>query len=97
MAAMPSPEYEVVCLCAAWCNTCTEYRPGFEGLAAKFPQASFKWLDTEDDAEEIADLGVEDVENFPTLLIKRGSTTLFYGPQPPSPDILKRLLETLIK
>jgi thioredoxin 1 len=94
---MPGSEYEVVCLCAAWCHTCTEYRPGFEALAPKFPQASFKWLDTEDDAEEIDHLDVEEVENFPTLLVKHGSETLFYGPQPPSPDILKRLLETLIR
>ncbi|HEY6821713.1 MAG TPA: thioredoxin family protein [Burkholderiales bacterium] len=91
---MPSSGYEVVCLCAAWCHTCAEYRPGFEALAADFPQAAFKWLDTEDDAEAIGDL---EVENFPTILVKHGAQTLFYGPQPPSPEILKRLLETLLK
>jgi hypothetical protein len=94
MAAMPSPPYEVVCICADWCRTCTEYRPGFEALAAQFPQASFKWLDTEDDAEQVGDL---EVENFPTILVKQGPQTLFYGPQPPSHDVLKRLLQTLIR
>jgi thiol-disulfide isomerase/thioredoxin len=91
---MDDAAYEVVCICAAWCGTCTEYRPGFEALAAQFPQAAFKWLDTEDDADEVGDL---EIENFPTLLVRRGPQTLFFGPQPPSHDVLKRLLQTLIK
>jgi thioredoxin 1 len=91
---MRQPEYQVVCICAEWCRTCLEYRPGFEAAAAQFPQAAFKWLDTEDDAEEVGDL---EIENFPTILVKHGEETLFFGPQPPSPDILKRLLQSLLK
>ncbi len=69
-------EFEVVCICALWCDSCAEYRPGFFALAEQFQQAEFRWLDTEDDAEEVGDL---EVENFPTILVKRGRETLFYG------------------
>ena len=86
-------EFEVTCICALWCDTCAEYRPGFFALAGQFPQAKFRWLDTEDDAEEVGEL---EVENFPTILVKRGTQTVFYGPQPPSHGILERLLKELL-
>jgi hypothetical protein len=89
-----SPGYSVVCICADWCHICGEYRPGFFELAREFPEAAFSWLDTEDDAGEVGDL---EVENFPTILVKRGGETLFFGPQPPSHDILKLLLQKLIR
>jgi thioredoxin 1 len=87
------PDFQVICICAAWCDTCAEYRPGFYALETAFPQARFGWLDTEDDAEAIGD---REVENFPTILVKRGAETLFYGPQPPSHEVLKRLLRQLL-
>jgi hypothetical protein len=86
-------EFEVICICALWCDTCTEYRPGFFALAAQFPQADFKWLDTEDDADQVGDL---EVENFPTILVRRAGEALFCGPQPPSHEILRRLLKELL-
>jgi hypothetical protein len=91
---MNNREFEVVCICAAWCDTCGAYRPGFFEMAAHFPQAEFAWLDTEDDAEKIGDL---EIENFPTILVKRRGETLFFGPQPPAHGVLKRLLEELVK
>ena len=91
---MTEAEYEVTCICAAWCDTCTEYRPGFDALAAQFPRARFRWLDTEDDAAEVGDL---EIENFPTLLVKRGAERLFFGPQPPSHEVLLRLLRELLR
>jgi len=42
-------------------------------------------------------VGDLEIENFPTLLVKRGGETLFYGPQPPSHDLLQRLLEELLR
>ncbi|MGL4407614.1 thioredoxin family protein [Zoogloea sp.] len=87
----PSDTFLVACLCAAWCGTCREYRPGFEALAQRFPQARFVWLDVEDDAELVDDY---DVENFPTLLIQRGDMVLFFGTVLPHLDILGRMLET---
>ena len=91
---MSDRQFSVTCICAAWCDTCGEYRDGFFALAARFPQAEFGWLDTEDDAEAIGDL---EVENFPTILVKRGEQTLFFGPQPPSHGVLARLLEELLR
>ena len=60
----------VVSLCAAWCDTCNEFRSAYGRLAQVRPQATFVWLDIEDDAALCGDI---DVENFPTLAIYRGN------------------------
>lgn len=85
--------YVVTCLCAEWCDTCVEYRPGFLALAARFPRARFRWLDIEDQADEVADL---EVENFPTIRVTRGEELLFHGTLMPMHEHLSRLLEKLI-
>jgi thiol-disulfide isomerase/thioredoxin len=87
-------EYLVACLCAAWCDTCVAYRPGFLALAGRFPRAEFRWVDIEDDAEAVEDI---DVENFPTILVRRGGETLFHGVMLPHHEHLQRLLEKLIE
>ena len=92
MPVQPLPELLVVCLCAEWCGTCREYRPGFEALARRWPDAAFFWIDVEDEAQWVADL---EVENFPTLLIQRGEEVLFYGTMLPQHAILQRTLESL--
>lgn len=86
---MSAPEFTVACLCAEWCDTCVAYRPGFLALAERFPQATFRWIDIEEEE------GFE-VENFPTILVKRGAEQLFYGAMLPHHAHLKRLLEELI-
>lgn len=82
----------VACFCAAWCDTCTQYRPRFEALAEAFPGHVFAWIDIEDQPEF---LGEEDVENFPTLLVQAGDRVLFYGTMLPHIGHLERLLESL--
>lgn len=84
-------QFTVACLCAEWCYVCVDYRPGFLALAARFPQAEFSWIDIEEQEPE------REVENFPTIHVKRGGQTLFYGPQPPSHALLARLLEELLR
>jgi thiol-disulfide isomerase/thioredoxin len=86
-------EFLVACLCAEWCDTCVAYRPGFLALAERFPRADFRWVDIEDDAEAVEDI---EVENFPTILVRRGGETLFHGVMLPHHQHLQRLLETLI-
>jgi thioredoxin 1 len=86
-------EYLVACLCAEWCDTCVAYRPGFLAMAERFPRAEFRWFDIEDDAEAVEDI---DVENFPTILVRRGEETLFHGVMLPHHEHLQRLLEKLI-
>jgi thiol-disulfide isomerase/thioredoxin len=86
-------EFIVTCLCAEWCDVCREYRDGFVALAPKFPQARFEWLDVEDDAEEVGDV---EIENFPTIEVKRGETVLFHGVMLPKHEHLRRLLEELL-
>jgi thiol-disulfide isomerase/thioredoxin len=87
-------EYLVACLCAAWCDTCVAYRPGFLAMAERFPRAEFRWVDIEDDAEAAEDI---DVENFPTILVRRGEETLFQGVMLPHHEHLERLLQKLIE
>jgi thiol-disulfide isomerase/thioredoxin len=84
-----TPAFSVACLCAEWCDTCVAYRPGFLALAARFPQAEFRWIDIEEEE------GYE-VENFPTILVKRGEEELFNGVLLPHHAHLARLLEELI-
>lgn len=88
IAAQASPL--AVCLCAAWCDTCTAYRPVLERAAAQFPGACFVWLDIEDQ-ESL--LGALDVENFPTLLVAVGDDVRFFGTLTPQPETLTRLLK----
>jgi thioredoxin len=96
---MPAPRLEslrhaewiVACLCAEWCGSCRDYRPGFEALAADYPDCALLWIDVEDEAAWAGDY---DVEDFPTLLIQRAGCVLFYGALPPHPGHLRRLLDT---
>ncbi len=86
---MQDDVWVVACLCAAWCDVCTSYRPGFDELAAQHPDKLFVWIDIEDSADLIGDF---DVENFPTLLIQRGDDVMFYGTAMPDHRIAHRLI-----
>jgi len=82
----------IACFCAAWCDTCEEYKPKLQALADALPQHVFAWVDIEDHAELLGDV---DVENFPTLLVQIGARVVFYGPMLPHIGHLERLLESL--
>ena len=85
-------DWLVVCLCAAWCGTCRDWRASFEQAGAEHPQARFLWVDIEDEADT---LGEVDVETFPTLLVAQGREPRFFGPVLPQPGQLARLLKSL--
>jgi thiol-disulfide isomerase/thioredoxin len=78
-----------VCLCAAWCDTCTAYRPVLERAAEQFPHARFVWLDIEDQESLLGQL---DIENFPTLLVAVDKEVRFFGTLTPQAETLARLL-----
>ena len=88
----PAEALLVVCLCAAWCDTCTEFRVTFDKLAQSQPGARFAWLDVEDDSKLVGDI---DIENFPTLAVFRGGTPLFYGVTLPQEGVVARTLASL--
>ena len=92
MAHATFNEFLVICLCAEWCGTCRDYRPGFDDLAARFPETCFRWLDVEEQADDLGDL---DIENFPTLFVQRQKSVLFFGTMLPHLSHLQRLIETL--
>ena len=83
----------VVALCAAWCDTCTEFRATLERIAEARPDMLFFWLDIEDDSEICGDI---DVENFPTLAIYRGERLLHYGVSLPLEGTVRRLVDEII-
>lgn len=82
----------VVTLCAAWCNTCKEFRSSLAGIAAARPGVAFLWVDIEDDADLCGDV---DVEDFPTLLAVRGDDVLHFGPSLPLANVVARLVDEL--
>ena len=84
--------WTVACLCAGWYRACESFRPIFDQHAAAAPQAVHRWVDVEDDADSIGDL---DIETFPTLLIARGGTPLFFGPVLPQAASISKLLASL--
>ncbi|MDR0576871.1 MAG: thioredoxin family protein [Candidatus Accumulibacter sp.] len=90
-ARLHSDGLDVVCLCAEWCNTCREYRHEFERLDGQFPEVGFFWRDIEENAERLGDL---EIENFPTILVRRREWVLFFGVMPPQAEHLRRLIET---
>ncbi|MCC2594960.1 thioredoxin family protein [Pusillimonas sp. MFBS29] len=86
------PGLAVVCYCAAWCDTCTEYRPAFDDLAARMPEHTFIWVDIEENPELLGD---DDVENFPTLLLQDQRGSLFFGTLLPHISHLERLIASM--
>lgn len=86
------PALLVVGLCAAWCDTCADFRATFARIAARRPAALFLWLDIEDDSEIVGDV---EVENFPTLAVFGGAGTLHFGVSLPQQGVVERLLDAL--
>ena len=85
----------MICLCAGWCGVCRDYRAVFDAAAAGAGAAAvFSWVDIEDEAERVGDV---DIENFPTLLIVRGTRALFFGPITPQPGTLARLVQRALE
>lgn len=84
----------VVCLCAAWCGVCRDYRSRFEQVKALIqasqPQTRFLWIDVEDEADLLHPL--DDVEDFPTLLLAAGDQARFFGPLTPQAETLERMI-----
>jgi thiol-disulfide isomerase/thioredoxin len=91
--ATSTPTRLIACLCAAWCGTCRDYRPLFDEVMARHPQARVAWVDIEDEADLVGDI---DVETFPTLLIVDGADRVrFFGPLLPHAQTLARLVDSL--
>ena len=73
----PCLTWLVAGLCADWCQVCQDYRQTFAQLASEFAGAAeFVWVDIEDDEDA---LGAVKVDDFPTLLIARGSQACHFA------------------
>jgi thiol-disulfide isomerase/thioredoxin len=91
MDALHAEGWLVVCLCAAWCSSCRDYRDTFAKLERKHADARFVWVDIEDESDALASFDL-DIENFPTLLIARGDELRFLGALTPHAATLERTL-----
>jgi hypothetical protein len=91
-ASGPHSDWWVICLCAAWCGVCRDWRPAFEQAAHGLPGVRFAWVDVEDEADAMGDV---DIETFPTVLVARGDEARFLGPITPSAPGLARLVASL--
>ena len=91
--SVPAPLL-VACLCAQWCGTCRDYLPLFTQLQTEFPQVRFTWVDVENESDLVDPVEVED---FPTLLIARGGSPVFFGPVMPHLETLKRLVQNHVQ
>jgi thioredoxin-like negative regulator of GroEL len=91
-AALRRDQWIVACLCAGWCGSCNEYAGNFAAWAKRSPEHHFVWIDIEDQADLVGDL---DIDNFPTLLMQRGSTVSFFGTMEPDTRLAERLLQAL--
>jgi thioredoxin reductase (NADPH) len=79
-----------VVLCAEWCTTCRDFLPAFAELAARRPEASWVWIDIEDDAALVGDV---DVETFPTVALYVDATLRHFGPMLPQAALVERLVD----
>lgn len=85
---------DVVCLCAQWCGTCRDYKATFAQLEQAMPGHRYRWIDIEDEADQIGDV---DVETFPTLLVACQGQVMFAGPVLPRLSDAQRLLEVQLE
>ncbi len=79
----------VVCLCAAWCDSCRQFRDVYEAIAVADPAALYVWIDIEDDEALVGDV---DIETFPTLAVYRGERLLHYGVSLPQAGNVSRVI-----
>jgi thiol-disulfide isomerase/thioredoxin len=91
--AYPEP-LTVACLCAGWCVACKAYAATFAQVAQAHPDVRFAWIDIEDHSDALGDEAL-DIENFPTLLVLKGSAPrpLFLGTVMPHAGTLERMVQ----
>ena len=85
------PPLLVACLCAQWCDTCGAYQTVFMQMQREFAQATFVWVDIEDQCDLVDPV---EVENFPTILMSAAGQPCFFGTLTPHADTLRRLVQT---
>lgn len=93
-AGLGSGQLWIACLCAAWCGSCRDWQPLLKHWALNQPGTHVMWVDIEDEADWLDDLGL-DIETFPTLLLARRDRALFLGPVVPQVASVTRLLAGL--
>lgn len=84
--------WTVVCLCAAWCDSCRDYRRAFAERGGAAGDALHLWVDIEDESDWLGDI---DVETFPTLLVLHEERPMFFGPVLPQIGLVDRTLRSL--
>ncbi|AWD32622.1 hypothetical protein CKSOR_00516 [Candidatus Kinetoplastibacterium sorsogonicusi] len=81
----------IVCFCASWCSTCIDYKKKLEIFSNSITEYSFIWLDIDDHEHLIGDI---EIENFPTILIKKSNKNVFFGTISSNILVLEKMLST---
>lgn len=88
-----SRSLRVLCLCAAWCGVCRDYRHAFDELGSRRANLSTYWIDIEDEEASLEDV---EITTFPMVLIlNQEGEICFSGPVVPHPDNLFRLCDAV--
>lgn len=88
--AVTSREGVVVVDCwASWCPACKAFAPVYEAAAAQHPQHVFGKLDTQQERELTAALGVT---HIPALLVYRDGLVLYHEAGSPAAEDLEDIL-----
>jgi thioredoxin 1 len=79
----------IICLCAEWCGTCSDFRSAFTRMAQQDGTHRFLWLDIEEHEELLDDI---EIQEFPTIVIANDQGQVcFSGPMIPRLETLQRL------
>ncbi len=80
----------IVCMCAAWCNNCEEWRAVFEEAARENSHTGcFVWLDIDEHFDMVTEV---DLETLPVLLIHHREGVAFLGTFRPDKSTLLALI-----
>lgn len=67
----------VVCMCAAWCGNCEEWKAEFTAAARENAHSGcYVWLDIDDHFDMVTEV---DLETLPVLLVHRREGVAFLG------------------
>lgn len=88
-ATVARPGIVLVDCWAPWCPACKTFAPVFEAAAGRYPNYTFAKLNTQEEKELTASLGVS---HIPSLILYRDGIGLYNEPGSPGPAELEDII-----